>query len=105
MRFAETLRAVVSQQLLPEKAEKARVAAVEILLATPAVRDVLRDGGRVGEVRKLMADGRKQQGSQTYEQHVADLIEAGTITPETAKAASAASARSAPAAKRGGKSG
>ena len=105
MRFAETLRAVVSQQLLPEKDEKGRVPAVEILLATPAVRDVLRDGSRVSEVRKLMADGRKQQGSQTYEQHVADLIEAGTISPETAKAASAASARPAAATKRGAKSG
>ena len=62
MRFAEALRAVVSQQLLPEKDEKGRVPAVEILLATPAVREVLRDGARVGEVRKLMADGRKQQG-------------------------------------------
>jgi len=105
MRFAEALRAVVSQQLLPEKADKGRVPAVEILLATPAVRDVLRDGSRVSEVRKLMADGRKQQGSQTYEQHVTDLIEAGTISPETARAASAASARPAPAAKRGARSG
>jgi twitching motility protein PilT len=104
MRFAEALRAVVSQQLLPEKEEKGRVPAVEILLATSAVREVLRDGSRVGEVRKLMADGRKQHGSQTYEQHVADLIEAGAISPETAKAASAASTRPA-VVKRGARSG
>ena len=105
MRFAETLRAVVSQQLLPEKDDKGRVPAVEILLATTAIKELLRDGSRVSEVRKLMADGRKQHGSQTYEQHVADLIEAGTISPETAKAAAAASARPAAAAKRGAKSG
>jgi twitching motility protein PilT len=104
MRFAEALRAVVSQQLLPEQDEKGRVPAVEILLATPAVREVLRDGARVDDVRKLMADGRKQLGSQTYEQHVADLIEAGTISAETAKAASAASARPA-GGKRGAKGG
>jgi Tfp pilus assembly pilus retraction ATPase PilT len=55
-------------------------------------------------VRKLMADGRKQQGSQTYEQHVADLVGADTISADTAKAASAASARPA-AGKRGAKSG
>jgi Tfp pilus assembly pilus retraction ATPase PilT len=52
-----------------------------------------------------MADGRQQQGSQTYEQHVADLIDSGAISTETAKAASAASARPAAGAKRGAKSG
>ena len=87
MRFAESLRAVVSQQLLPEKDEKGRVAAVEVLLATPAVREALRDQSRFGELRKQMADGRKHHGSQTYQQHVAELIEAGLITEETAKAA------------------
>jgi twitching motility protein PilT len=94
---------VVSQQLLPEKDDKGRVPAVEILIATTPVRDILREGSRVDDVRKLMADGRKQLGSQTYEQHVADLIDAGAISPETAKAASAASARPA-ATKRGARS-
>lgn len=105
MRFAEALRAVVSQQLLPERDEKGRVPAVEILLATPAVRDALRDGARMDDLHKLMADGRKQHGSQTYEQHVADLIQAGTISAETAKAASAGSGRPTGGAKRGAKGG
>jgi twitching motility protein PilT len=87
MRFAEALRAVVSQQLLPEKKEKGRVPAVELLIATPAVRDILRDGGRTGELRKLMADGRKQHGSQTFQQNLDELVENNLISPETAKAA------------------
>ena len=87
MRFAESLRAVVSQQLLPEKDEKGRVAAVEVLLATPSVREALRDQSRFGELRKQMTDGRKPHGSQTYQQHVTELIEAGLITEETAQAA------------------
>jgi twitching motility protein PilT len=105
MRFAEALRAIVSQQLLPEKKEKARVPAVELLIATPAVRDILRDGGRTAEVRKHMAEGRKLHGSQTYQQHLDELVEAGLITPETAKAALALSTPApAPAGgKRGGK--
>jgi twitching motility protein PilT len=102
MRFAEALRGIVSQQLLPEKTDKGRVPAVEVLVATPAVREVVRDGSRVADVRKLMADGRKQQGSQTYEQHLADLVEAGTVSSETARAAVAA-ARPASGAKRGSK--
>jgi twitching motility protein PilT len=87
MRFAEALRAIVSQQLLPEKKDKGRVPAVELLIATPAVRDILRDRSRTGEVRKQMADGRKQHGSQTYQQHVDELVEGNVITPDTARAA------------------
>jgi hypothetical protein len=34
-----------------------------------------------------MADGKKQFGTQTYEQHLAELVEAGLITQETSKAA------------------
>jgi Tfp pilus assembly pilus retraction ATPase PilT len=51
------------------------------------VREVLRDPSRHSELRKHMADGRKQHGTQTYHQHVQDLIEAGLINDETAKAA------------------
>jgi twitching motility protein PilT len=103
MRFAEALRAIVSQQLLPEKKDKGRVPAVELLIATPAVRDILRDRSRTGELRKQMADGRKQHGSQTYQQHVDELVEGNLITSETAKAALALIAPPPSGGKRGGK--
>jgi twitching motility protein PilT len=103
MRLSEALRAIVSQQLLPEKDEKGRVPAIELLIATPAVRECLKDASRMGELRKLMADGRKQLGTQTFEQHLADLTDAGSITAETAKAALSMSGGPAPAAKKGGK--
>jgi twitching motility protein PilT len=101
MRLSEALRAIVSQQLLPEKDEKGRVPAIELLIATPAVRECLKDASRMGELRKLMADGRKQLGTQTFEQHLADLTDAGTITADTAKAALSMSGG--PAAKKSGK--
>jgi twitching motility protein PilT len=103
MRFAEALRAIVAQQLLPEKKDKGRVPAVELLIATPAVRDILRDRGRTGEVRKQMADGRKQHGSQTYQQHVDELVEGNLITADTAKAALALTTPPTSGGKRGGK--
>jgi twitching motility protein PilT len=103
MRFAEALRAIVSQQLLPEKKDKGRVPAVELLIATPAVRDILRDRSRTGEVRKQMADGRKQHGSQTYQQHVDELVEGDLITSETAKAALALITQNSSGGKRGAK--
>jgi twitching motility protein PilT len=103
MRFAEALRAIVSQQLLPEKKDKGRVPAVELLIATPAVRDILRDRTRTGERRKQMADGRKQHGSQTYQQHLDELVEGNLITADTAKAAVALATPSTSGGKRGGK--
>ena len=103
MRLSEALCAIVCQQLLPEKDEKGRVPAIELLIATPAVRECLKDASRMGELRKLMSDGRKQFGMQTFEQHLADLTGAGTITAETAKAALSMSGGPAAPAKKGGK--
>jgi twitching motility protein PilT len=105
MRFSESLRAIVSQQLLPLKGEKGRIPAVEVLIATPAVREALKNPARTAEVRKLMSDGKKQLGTQTYEQHVAELVEAGDITADTAKTALALVGLSpaAPAPRRGSK--
>jgi hypothetical protein len=41
-------------------------------------------------VKRIMTDGRKELGTQTYEQHLDDLIEAGQITDDTKRAALAA---------------
>jgi twitching motility protein PilT len=87
MRLSEALRAIISQQLLPQKDDKGRVAAVEVLLATGGVRDALKHPARMGDLRKHMSDGQKQLGTQTFDQHLAELVEAGLITQETAKAA------------------
>ncbi len=87
MRFAEAVGSIISQQLLPKKAGDARVVAVEILLGTPAVRECLKDPERLSHLKRHMADGRKDLGSQTFEQHLEELIEAGLITADTQKAA------------------
>jgi twitching motility protein PilT len=87
MRFSESIRAIVSQQLLPKKNDDGRVAAVEILIATTAVRECLKDPEGLSQVKRLMADGRKDLGSQTFEQHLEELIESGQITADTQRAA------------------
>jgi twitching motility protein PilT len=100
MRLSEALRAIVSQQLLPRKDEKGRVPAIEVLISTPAIRECLKDASRLGELRRLMADSRKQLGTQTFEQHVQELVAAGLITVETSRAALSLGGP-APAGKRG----
>jgi twitching motility protein PilT len=88
VRFSEALLAIVSQQLLPRADETGRVAAMEILVANSAIRDCLKDPARVVELRSMMADGYGKGGMQTFQQHLEELVAAGTISPETAKAVS-----------------
>lgn len=85
MRIAEALTAVVAQQLLPHRTDDRRVAVVEVLVATPAVRDVLRAPGRLGELAALMAAG-TDEGMQTFDQHLAKLVAADRVAPDTARA-------------------
>jgi twitching motility protein PilT len=100
MRFAEAVSSIVSQQLLPKKDDDGRVVAVEILVGTPAVRECLKDPERLSQVKRHMADGRKDLGSQTFEQHLEELIEAGLITAEIQKAALATAGNAFPVPKR-----
>jgi twitching motility protein PilT len=87
IRLSETLHSVVSQRLLPRSDGKGRAVAAEILIVTPAVRDMIADGKRIGEIRDYIADGRDQYGMQTFDQHLQDLVQSGEVTFETAMAA------------------
>jgi twitching motility protein PilT len=87
IRLSESLHSVVSQRLLPRADGKGRAVAAEVLVVTPAVRDMIADGKRIGEIRDYIADGRDQYGMQTFDQHLADLVQEGTVTFETAMAA------------------
>jgi twitching motility protein PilT len=87
MRFSEAVHSIVSQQLLPLKGDKGRVAAVEVMLATPAVRECLKDSKRTPQIKRLMEDGQKELGTQSYEQHLDELIESDQITEDTKRAA------------------
>src|SRR6476660_5370739 len=87
IRLAESLHAVVSQRLLPKISGKGRAVAAEVMVVTPAVRDMIADGRRIHEIRDYIADGRDQYGMQTFDQHLADLVQANEVTFETAMAA------------------
>jgi twitching motility protein PilT len=88
IRLADNLQAVVSQRLLPRADGKGRAAALEILVVTGTVRDLIRDTNRTGELRDYMRESREQYGMQTFDQHLMDLVSDDTVTYETALAAS-----------------
>jgi twitching motility protein PilT len=85
VRFAECVRAIVAQQLLPRPDEGGKVVACEILFGTPQVRNALRDTARLGDLKNLMAAG-TDAGMQTFEQALSALVSAGRITVEAARA-------------------
>ena len=88
LRLSEALQAVISQRLLPRADGKGRAAALEILIATAAVRDMIKDAGRVAELHDYIRESREQYGMQTFDQHLLDLVSDGSVAPEAALAAS-----------------
>lgn len=82
MDLSLNLRALVSQRLLPKKDGKGRVAAVEVMLNSPLISDLIFKG-EVHEIKEVMKRSR-ELGMQTFDQALFDLYEAGRITYEDA---------------------
>jgi len=74
------LKAVVAQRLIPKKDGTGRCVAIEILLNTPLIADLI-EKGKVSEIKEVMKRSR-ELGMQTFDQSVYDLYRAGEITYE-----------------------
>ena len=82
MDLSLNVRAIVSQRLLPKRDGKGRAAAVEILLNTPLISDLIFKG-EVHEIKDVMKKSR-ELGMQTFDQHLFELYEAGIVSYEDA---------------------
>ncbi len=87
MRLSETLRAVVSQRLLPAADGKGLVLAAEILVSTLSVQQMIREPEKMGGLREYLERGAEVYGTQTFDMHIMELFRAGRITEQTALAA------------------
>lgn len=87
IRLAENLVAVISQRLLPRKDGNGRVVAAEVMVVTATIREAILDPLKAPEIFDLMAEGREQYGSQTFDQHLMDLIQDDLVSFEVARAA------------------
>jgi twitching motility protein PilU len=83
MQLSLNLKSIISQRLIPS-VEGKRVAAIEILLDTPRVKDLILKG-EVGLLKETMALG-YQEGMQTFDQHIYDLYASGRIGYDNALA-------------------
>ena len=82
MDLSFNLRAIISQRLVAKKGSKGRVAAIEVLLNSPMIADLIFRGEVLG-VKEIMQKSR-ELGMQTFDAALFDLYEAGLITYEDA---------------------
>lgn len=81
--LSESLQGVIAQKLYPRQDQPGRVAAFEILIATQAVRNMIREG-KVFQLESVIQTGR-QMGMRDLEQSKRSLVAEGKLSPEYLK--------------------
>lgn len=79
--FSESIQAVLTQQLLKRKDGKGRIAALEIMVGTPAIRNLIREN-KIAQIPSSLQTGR-QYGMQTMDQTLIGLYQKDLVTRET----------------------
>jgi twitching motility protein PilT len=82
MTLASVLEGVISQRLVPTVDGK-RTAAMEILIKTPRIKELIFQN-RDEEIRDTIEEGKKIYGTQSFDQHLVDLVIEGRIDEKTA---------------------
>jgi twitching motility protein PilT len=82
VQLASALQGIVTQQLLPIRTGRGRAVATEVMVATPAIRNLIREG-KTHQIYSAMQAGGKY-GMQTMDQSLAALVARGIISMETA---------------------
>ncbi len=85
-RLSESLQAVVSQRLVQTRTG-GRTAAMEIMPVTATIRDCIADPARMDEISDLIEEGKDHYGSQSFDQHLMDLVTEKEVEFAVAKAA------------------
>ena len=85
-RLAENLRAIIVQKLLPLKSGKGRVAALDIMICNSVIKHFILDPDRWREIPRAMEEGSTLYGSQTFDQHLQQLVESDQVEYEDALA-------------------
>jgi twitching motility protein PilT len=84
LQLASTLKAVISQRLMPRASGFGRCAAVEVMVATPFIRDCIVDKDKTHLIMGAIAQGTSQYGMQTFDQSIYVLYEKGLVSYEDA---------------------
>ena len=82
MDLSLNIRAMIAQRLIPREAGKGRIAAMEVMLNTPLIADLI-FRGEVSAIKEIMAKSNRL-GMKTFDQALFELFESGTISYEEA---------------------
>jgi twitching motility protein PilU len=82
MDLSLNIRAMVAQRLIPREAGKGRIAAMEVMLNTPLIADLI-FRGEVSAIKEIMAKSNRL-GMKTFDQALFELFESGAIAYEEA---------------------
>ncbi len=85
-RIADNLYATISQRLVKTKDGKGRVAAQEIMITSPGIREAVADANKISDIYTYIKKGKRGSGTQTFDQHLTDLYKEGRISIEDARA-------------------
>lgn len=88
LQLASILSAVVSQRLLPRADGRGMIPAVEVLVNTPRIRDLVADGDRTHEIVEAIKEGAHPYGMISFDQSLTELVKRNLVTYEVALAAS-----------------
>ena len=86
LQLAGVLRGVVSQRLVPRADGKGMIPAVEVLVNTARVKDLVADPKRSREIHEAIATGRNPYGMISFDQSLTDLVQRKLVTYEEALA-------------------
>ena len=84
IQLSTVLKAAVSQRLMPRADGLGRVPAVEVMIATPFIRDCIVDKDRTSHIHGAIASGTSQYGMQTFDQSIFGLYQQGFVTLDEA---------------------
>jgi twitching motility protein PilT len=84
LQLGSVLKAVISQRLVPRADGKGRVPAIEVLLATGRVRELIEDKDRTKEIPDAISQGHVTYGMQTFDQSLMGLLKSSLISYDEA---------------------
>ncbi|MCL4813371.1 MAG: type IV pilus twitching motility protein PilT [Vicinamibacteraceae bacterium] len=84
LQLASVLKAVISQRLMPRSNSDGRIPAVEVMIATPFIRDCIVDKDKTHLIMGAIASGTSQYGMQTFDQSIFSHYQKGIISYDEA---------------------
>ena len=84
LQLASVLNGVIAQRLLPRADARGMIPAVEVMVTTARVRELIEEPTRTNEINQAIAEGRNPYGMISFDQALTELVQSQQVTYETA---------------------